>query len=266
MPALRPAAGPVSYTHLDVYKRQGLDLLSVSIGFTIKETDIPWGVGFLSHITKRVRDETGLATTSAWGFGTPEAAQAAVQDEHLDIVMVGRSHPVSYTHLCQLSGSVCLFSRYRLGQHRLQQPGEAGFQIGLAQGVLVNGAFRAGMHQTGVAQDAEVMRHAGFGPACVQFAAGSHPDTGPVSYTHLDVYKRQHQHHPRATQFVVVVQPATGEVADHADDRQRQAHRHQGDERANARRRQRREDRDRMDVAFIQHAQNDCLLYTSRCV
>ena len=74
------------------FKSEGLDLLSVSIGFTIKETDIPWGVGFLSHITKRVRDETGLATTSAWGFGTPEAAQAAVQDEHLDIVMVGRSH------------------------------------------------------------------------------------------------------------------------------------------------------------------------------
>ena len=75
-----------------VFKSEGLDMLSVSIGFTIKETDIPWGVGFLSPITKRVRDETGLATTSAWGFGTPEVAQAAVQDGHLDIVMVGRSH------------------------------------------------------------------------------------------------------------------------------------------------------------------------------
>lgn len=75
-----------------VFKSEGLDLLSVSIGFTIKETDIPWGVGFLSPITKRVRDETGLPTTSAWGFGVPEVAQAAVQDEHLDIVMVGRAH------------------------------------------------------------------------------------------------------------------------------------------------------------------------------
>lgn len=39
-----------------------------------------------------MRRETGLPVTSAWGFGTPQLAHAAVQDGQLDLVSVGRAH------------------------------------------------------------------------------------------------------------------------------------------------------------------------------
>lgn len=74
------------------FKREGLDMLSVSVGFTIPQTNIPWGPSFLAPIAKRVREETGLPVSSAWGFGTPDAAEAAITSESLDLVMVGRSH------------------------------------------------------------------------------------------------------------------------------------------------------------------------------
>ncbi|RXR06008.1 NADH:flavin oxidoreductase/NADH oxidase [Pseudoxanthomonas composti] len=74
------------------FKREGLDMLSVSVGFTIAETQIPWGPSFLAPIARRVREETGLPVSSAWGFGTAEAAEAAVASQALDLVMVGRSH------------------------------------------------------------------------------------------------------------------------------------------------------------------------------
>ena len=74
------------------FKAGGLDLLSVSVGFTIAETNIPWGPAFLGEISRRVRDESGLAVTSAWGFGTPQLAEEAVSSRQLDIVSVGRAH------------------------------------------------------------------------------------------------------------------------------------------------------------------------------
>lgn len=74
------------------FKDGGLDLLSVSVGFTIPQTDIPWGPAFLGSISERVRREAGLPVTSAWGFGTPQLAQAAIQAGQLDLVSVGRAH------------------------------------------------------------------------------------------------------------------------------------------------------------------------------
>ncbi|MGE8409894.1 MAG: NADH:flavin oxidoreductase/NADH oxidase [Pseudomonas sp.] len=74
------------------FKAGGLDLLSVSVGFTIAETNIPWGPAFLGEISRRVRDESGLAVTSAWGFGTPQLAEEAVSSRQMDIVSVGRAH------------------------------------------------------------------------------------------------------------------------------------------------------------------------------
>lgn len=74
------------------FKREGVDMLSVSVGFTIAATQIPWGPSFLAPIARRVREETGLPVSSAWGFGTAEAAEAAVASQALDLVMVGRSH------------------------------------------------------------------------------------------------------------------------------------------------------------------------------
>lgn len=74
------------------FKREGLDMLSVSVGFTIPDVQIPWGPSFLAPVARRVRQETGLPVSSAWGFGTADAAEAAVASESLDLVMVGRSH------------------------------------------------------------------------------------------------------------------------------------------------------------------------------
>ncbi|RRV03580.1 NADH:flavin oxidoreductase/NADH oxidase [Pseudomonas sp. v388] len=74
------------------FKAGGLDLLSVSVGFTIPETNIPWGPAFLGPIAERVRREADLPVTSAWGFGTPQLAEAAVKNGQLDLVSVGRAH------------------------------------------------------------------------------------------------------------------------------------------------------------------------------
>ena len=74
------------------FKAGGLDLLSVSVGFTIPDTHIPWGPAFMGPIAERVRREAGIPVTSAWGFGTPQLAEGALQAGHLDLVSVGRAH------------------------------------------------------------------------------------------------------------------------------------------------------------------------------
>ncbi len=74
------------------WKEIGLDMLSVSVGFTIPETNIPWGPAFLAPIAQRVRNETQLPVSSAWGFGAPKLADQAVRNEELDLVMIGRAH------------------------------------------------------------------------------------------------------------------------------------------------------------------------------
>jgi len=74
------------------WKQIGLDMLSVSVGFTIPETNIPWGPAFLAPVAERVRNETQLPVSSAWGFGAPKLADQAVRNEQLDLVMIGRAH------------------------------------------------------------------------------------------------------------------------------------------------------------------------------
>jgi 2,4-dienoyl-CoA reductase-like NADH-dependent reductase (Old Yellow Enzyme family) len=74
------------------WRELGLDMLSVSVGFTIPETNIPWGPAFMAPIAQRVRNEAKIAVSSAWGFGTPKLADQAVRNEQLDLVMIGRAH------------------------------------------------------------------------------------------------------------------------------------------------------------------------------
>jgi len=74
------------------FKAAGMDMISVSVNFVIPETNIPWGPAFLGPIAERVRRETGVPVSSAWGFGTPEIAERVVKDQQLDLVMVGRAH------------------------------------------------------------------------------------------------------------------------------------------------------------------------------
>lgn len=74
------------------FKNGGLDLLSVSIGFTIAETNIPWAPGFMGEVAQRVKREAGIPVASAWGFGTPSVAEEAVKSGQLDLAMIGRAH------------------------------------------------------------------------------------------------------------------------------------------------------------------------------
>lgn len=74
------------------FKRGGLDLLSVSVGFSTLEAKIPWKPGFLVPVAGRVRAESGLAVATAWGLDDPQTAERSVADGRLDLVMVGRAH------------------------------------------------------------------------------------------------------------------------------------------------------------------------------
>ncbi|VXB73747.1 NADPH dehydrogenase [Pseudomonas sp. 8AS] len=73
-------------------RRGGLDLLSVSVGFTIGETSIPWGPAFLASVAERVRREAELPVASSWGIDAPANAERVVAEEQMDLVMVGRAH------------------------------------------------------------------------------------------------------------------------------------------------------------------------------
>ncbi|MGZ2747854.1 NADH:flavin oxidoreductase/NADH oxidase [Burkholderia stagnalis] len=73
-------------------KAEGLDLLSVSVGFSTPDAQIPWGPAFLAPVAERVRREAGLPVASAWGIDTPQLAERVVADQQLDLVMVGRAH------------------------------------------------------------------------------------------------------------------------------------------------------------------------------
>lgn len=75
------------------FKNAGLDLLSVSAGFTIPGTQIPWKTpGFLAPVAERVRNETGLPVSSAWGMDDPALAERLIASHQLDLVQIGKGH------------------------------------------------------------------------------------------------------------------------------------------------------------------------------
>lgn len=74
------------------WRQLGLDMLSVSVGFTVPETNIPWGPAFMAPIAQRVRNEAKIPVSSAWGFGAPKLANQAIINEQLDLAMIGRAH------------------------------------------------------------------------------------------------------------------------------------------------------------------------------
>ena len=74
------------------FRSGGLDLLSVSVGFTIPDSSIPWGPAFLAPVAGRVRRESGLPVASSWGIDAPATASQVVADGQMDLVMVGRAH------------------------------------------------------------------------------------------------------------------------------------------------------------------------------
>jgi len=69
----------------------GLDLLDVSQGFVTPDISrIPWGPGFMVPVAGRIRRATGIPTAVGWMITEPQEADEAVQDEHADVVLLGR--------------------------------------------------------------------------------------------------------------------------------------------------------------------------------
>ncbi len=73
-------------------KNAGADLVNVSTGFNIPNTDTPWAPAFLAPIAERIRHEAGIPVAAAWGIESPALADRLVRDGQADLVMVGRAH------------------------------------------------------------------------------------------------------------------------------------------------------------------------------
>lgn len=74
------------------FRNAGLDMLNVSVGFSIPEANIPWGPAFLAPVAAQVRSATGLPVASSWGIDVPATADQVVADQQMDLVMIGRAH------------------------------------------------------------------------------------------------------------------------------------------------------------------------------
>jgi 2,4-dienoyl-CoA reductase-like NADH-dependent reductase (Old Yellow Enzyme family) len=72
-------------------RQGGLDLLSVSVGFSTPEANIPWGPAFLAPVARKVREEADLPVASAWGIDSALNADRCVANHDLDLVMIGRA-------------------------------------------------------------------------------------------------------------------------------------------------------------------------------
>lgn len=73
-------------------KAEGLDLLSLTMGFSTPTANIPWAPAMLAPISKRVRDAVELPVAAAWGIDTPELADGCIRQAQMDLVMIGRAH------------------------------------------------------------------------------------------------------------------------------------------------------------------------------
>ncbi len=72
-------------------KTAGLDLVDVSHGFVTPDiSQIPWAPGFMIPIAGRIRRESGIPTAAGWMITDPQQAEAAIKDQHADLVLLGR--------------------------------------------------------------------------------------------------------------------------------------------------------------------------------
>jgi NADPH2 dehydrogenase len=72
-------------------KEEGLDLLDVSLGFSVPGAEIPWGPGFMAPIAERVRQEAGLPTATSWYINDARQADDLIRNGKVDLVMLGRA-------------------------------------------------------------------------------------------------------------------------------------------------------------------------------
>ncbi len=74
------------------FRKAGLDMLSISMGFSTPNSNIPWAPAFLAPIAEKLRRAAGLPVASAWGIDAPATAERVVADQQMDLVMIGRAH------------------------------------------------------------------------------------------------------------------------------------------------------------------------------
>lgn len=74
------------------FRKAGLDMLSVSMGFSTPKANIPWAPAFLAPIAEKVRNATGLPVASSWGIDLPAIAERVIVGKQMDLVMIGRAH------------------------------------------------------------------------------------------------------------------------------------------------------------------------------
>lgn len=74
------------------FKKEGLDMLNVSVAFSTPTATIPWGPGFLVPIAERVKRETGLPVATSWGVEKATVAEPAIAEGRMDVAMIGRAH------------------------------------------------------------------------------------------------------------------------------------------------------------------------------
>lgn len=74
-------------------KAGGLDFIDVSLGFNTPDVSgVPWKKhAFLAPIAQRIRRETGLPTATSWNIADPQKADALIQTEQVDLVMIARA-------------------------------------------------------------------------------------------------------------------------------------------------------------------------------
>ncbi|NIA71606.1 NADH:flavin oxidoreductase/NADH oxidase [Pelagibius litoralis] len=69
----------------------GLDLIDVSLGFSIPGADIPWGPGFMAPLAERLRSEAKIPTATSWYISDPQQADQMIRENKVDLVMLGRA-------------------------------------------------------------------------------------------------------------------------------------------------------------------------------
>lgn len=74
------------------FRKAGLDMLNVSMGFSTLKANIPWAPAFLAPIAEKVRNATGMPVASSWGIDVPATAERVVAEHQMDLVMIGRAH------------------------------------------------------------------------------------------------------------------------------------------------------------------------------
>jgi 2,4-dienoyl-CoA reductase-like NADH-dependent reductase (Old Yellow Enzyme family) len=77
---------------IKTFKREGADLISVSMGFSRSDIAIPWAPGVMVPTAGRIRREADVPVATAWSIDQPVMANQAIVDADLDLVMIARAH------------------------------------------------------------------------------------------------------------------------------------------------------------------------------